>query len=269
VTGTLRADHEQPPRGLLSNVQGENTNGGVQVIARAAQILRALGKEPAGLTPMLLGERLDLARSTVHRILAALEQEELVASDRGRYFIGPAFDRLAHSAQERFIAEITPYLARLCSEIGETVQLCIRDGDKVLVVAQVPSEQELRVVGTIGSLRPLHATASGKAFLAELANDAVERLLPSVLVGYTPSTQTDLRALERELEEIRTHGVATTREELSVGVCSIGAVVHHGSVGSAAVALPIPSGRFYGREAELSECLRAAIRTIEVALGRA
>jgi DNA-binding IclR family transcriptional regulator len=268
VTGTLRADYEEPSRGPLPNVQGENTNGGVQVIARAAQILRALGEEPDGLTPMVVGERLGLARSTVHRILTALEQEELVASERGRYVIGPAIDHLAHSAQARFVAAVAPYLALLSSEVGETVQLCIRDDENVLVVAQVPSGQELRVVGTIGALRPLHATASGKALLAELSNEAIERLLPAELTTYTELTITDRSTLVADLAEVRASGVATTREELSIGVCSLGAVVHHTSVGSAAIALPIPSGRFYGREEELRGRLRASIRSIEVALGR-
>lgn len=66
--------------------------GGIQVIARAGQMLRAIRESPGGLTQSELAERLGLPRSTIHRILSALEDEELVASGRGprgRYRLGP------------------------------------------------------------------------------------------------------------------------------------------------------------------------------------
>lgn len=64
---------------------------GVQVIARAAEILRLLQSRPGGLSQAEICERIGLARSTVHRILGALESEGLVASSgpRARYRLGP------------------------------------------------------------------------------------------------------------------------------------------------------------------------------------
>ena len=47
----------------------------VQVIARAATILRALEEQPAGLSLGQIAQRVDLARSTVQRIVAALAAE--------------------------------------------------------------------------------------------------------------------------------------------------------------------------------------------------
>ena len=50
----------------------------VQVIARAAAILRALEEQPAGLSLGQIAQRVDLARSTVQRIVAALAAEKLL-----------------------------------------------------------------------------------------------------------------------------------------------------------------------------------------------
>src|ERR1051325_11211715 len=69
----------------------------VQVIARAAHILRALEGEDAGLSLGQIAARVSLARSTVQRIVASLEAEKLViaASPTGRVRLGPAVRRLA------------------------------------------------------------------------------------------------------------------------------------------------------------------------------
>jgi DNA-binding IclR family transcriptional regulator len=69
---------------------GKNEVGGVQVIARAADILRALQRNPHGLSLSQLAREVDLARSTVHRIVSALEAEQLIAtaSPNGRVRLG-------------------------------------------------------------------------------------------------------------------------------------------------------------------------------------
>ena len=76
----------------------------VQVIARAAHILRALEGEDAGLSLGQIAARVGLARSTVQRIVASLEAEKLLiaASPTGRVRLGPAILRLASSVTRRF-----------------------------------------------------------------------------------------------------------------------------------------------------------------------
>src|SRR5262245_39081560 len=97
----------------------------VQVIARAAAILRALEEQPAGLSLGQISQRVDLARSTVQRIVAALAAEKLLiaASPTGRVRLGPTILRLAASARTDFVALARPFLVRLSNELNETVDL--------------------------------------------------------------------------------------------------------------------------------------------------
>src|SRR5215472_1262759 len=93
----------------------------VQVIARAAAILRALEHEVSGLSLGQIAQRVNLARSTVQRIVAALQAEKLViaASPNGRVRLGPTILRLAASARTDFVAVVRPYLTQLSSELRE------------------------------------------------------------------------------------------------------------------------------------------------------
>src|SRR5262245_29053091 len=97
----------------------------VQVIARAAAILRALEEQPAGLSLGQIAQRVALARSTVQRIVAALAAEKLLiaASPTGRVRLGPTILRLAASARTDFVALARPFLVRLSNELNETVDL--------------------------------------------------------------------------------------------------------------------------------------------------
>src|SRR6266487_3047764 len=137
---------------------------GVQVIARAAELLRELQASPGGLAQAELAARVGLARSTVHRILTALEAEGLVLSRtrRGRYRLGPEFVRLAEGARHGLVAEIRPFLDKLSLE-------------------QVETPQRLRAVSAVGASFPLHCTANGKAVLATLPADELAALLPPAL----------------------------------------------------------------------------------------
>src|ERR1700688_1979974 len=87
----------------------------VQVIARAAAILRALEDEAAGLSLGQIAQRVNLPRSTVQRIVAALEAEKflIAASPTGRVRLGPTILRLAASARTDVAAVAPPSLTQL------------------------------------------------------------------------------------------------------------------------------------------------------------
>ena len=158
--------------------------GGVQVVRRTALILRALRDESNGLTLSQIATRVGLARSTVYRLIAALEQERfVVAASKGRgYRLGPGLASLTVAATRDLTALIHPYLAALSSELNETVDLVVLEQESVLFIDRViaPS-RDLFVQSHVGAVMPTHSTAPGKALLATLPDSEVERLLPARL----------------------------------------------------------------------------------------
>src|SRR5262249_39235755 len=121
--------------------------GGVQVIVRVGQVLRALDGESKGLSLAQLAERIGLPRSTVHRIVTALAAEGMVAtaSPAGRVRIGPEFARLASYSHADLWTPVEPFMRRIFDEIGETVDCSVLDGTRVRVIHGIQARHHLRV----------------------------------------------------------------------------------------------------------------------------
>ena len=248
---------------------GAASNAGVQVIARAAQILRALDGEPNGLSLSQLSERLGLPRSTVHRVVSALAAEGLLAaaSPSGRVRLGPELARLALASRRELRQELRPYMQRLFEDLNETVDCAVLDGDHLRFIDQNAAPHRLRAVSAVGATFPLHCTANGKALLAELAPDEVARVLATRLRRCTPKTITARSQLMAELEVVRETRVAFDREEHTTGISAAGIAVRDPFGSLAAISVPMPTQRFDGREPEIAMALRQVRRDILHALG--
>jgi DNA-binding IclR family transcriptional regulator len=240
------------------SVVSEDTRGnGIQVIARAAEMLRLLQAHPDGLNQAEIGERLGMPRSTVSRILNALDDEGLVASRaaRGRYRLGPEIARMSSTVRRGVVIDVHPFMEELSRELEETVDLSILDGDRASFVDQVVSPHRLRAISAVGESFPLYCCANGKAMLASLPAEKQAEALPSRLVRLTANTIATPAALRKELDRIRAQGVAYDREEQTEGICAVGAVLHGVADQPVAVSVPVPAQRFYGREEQLAQAL--------------
>jgi len=235
---------------------------GIQVITRAAEILRLLRAAPAGLSQAEISEQIGLARTTVHRILGALENEGLVASGpRARFRLGPEIPRLAEAARHALVIDVRVHLEKLSRELDETVDLSVLEHDHVTFVDQVVAAHRLRAVSAVGASFPAHASANGKALLAELDDATIARILPEHLERRTANTIATRTTLIAELAQIRRTGIAYDREEHTVGISAGGAVIH-GTWGTAAISVPMPTQRFVGREGELAAALHHTVEFI-------
>ncbi len=246
------------------NVNSEDARSGIQVIARAAEMLRLLQAHPGGLTQAEIGERLGMARSTVSRILNALDDEGLVAlrGARGPYRLGPEIARMAGTVRLSVVMDVHPFMEELSRELGETVDLSILDGDRATFVDQVVSPHRLRAISAVGESFPLHCCANGKALLANLPPAQQAHATPSRLARLTANTIASPGALRKELERIRTEGVAYDREEQTEGICAVGAVLTGVAEQMVAASVPVPAQRFYGRESELAQALLAWVERV-------
>lgn len=242
-------------------------SSGIQVIDRAVNLLRALKETPGGMTPAELSERLDLPRTTIHRILAALEEAEMVAAgpgSRARYRLGAEIMRLASSSSRDLVSLIHPWLVELSSQLTETVDLSILDGSLITFIDQVDAPHRLRAASAVGESFPLHSCAPGKALLATLSPGRLAEILPSRLAASTQHTITSVDDLRQQLEHVRKTGVAYDYEEQNEGICAAGIAVVVAGV-QVAISVPMPAQRFTGREDECATALLDLRGRIEAA----
>ena len=242
----------------------EANHSGVQVISRAAMILRSLKNEQEGLSLGQIAERVGLPRSTVQRIVGALQAEHFVIAaspDRG-IRLGPQISALAESAHINIGEFLRPYLVELARATGETVDLATLRGRRLIFIDQVPGTHRLRTVSSVGESFPLFNTANGKACLAAMSRS---RML-AILAAERPELADDSQAVARievELAEVRASRLAYDRDEHSEGVSAVGAAFADLRGELYAISLPTPSGRFRRSADKIAHELRATMAQIE------
>jgi DNA-binding IclR family transcriptional regulator len=244
--------------------------GGVRVIARVGQVLRALDGEHQGLSLAQLADRIGLPPSTVHRIVTALATEGLlaIAPPAGKVRIGPEFANLASPSQAELWTAAEPYMRRIFDETGETVDCSVLDGDRVRVIYGIPARHHLRVAPDVGSAFPLHCSSKGRALLAAYPPEAAARMLPDVLEHFTEKTVTDRSKVLEILDTVRKTGIAYNREEATRGVCTAAIAIRARSGTWLAISVPVPSQRYWDLEDKITQVLLEVRAEALAALGQ-
>jgi DNA-binding IclR family transcriptional regulator len=198
----------------------------VQSVERAIDLLRAVA---AAQGPQAVVRELavttGLNRTTTWRILRTLEAQGLVHRDpRTReYVIGTTVVDFARSApSDTWASRAHRQLATLSLQTRETVALALNEeGDLLYVDEVMPSESTDR--SWLGSTAdPLHATSSGKVFLA-YADWPIGSFLDEPLQRFTDTTLTNLHSLEDEIAQVRSQGYALCRGELRDDIWGVSA----------------------------------------------
>jgi DNA-binding IclR family transcriptional regulator len=200
----------------------------VHSVDRAISILQALARR-GPMTVTDLAAELDIHKSTAFRLLATLEARGLVdqTSSRGKYQLGFGVVRLAERATgQRDLAVLArPVCEELAATVGETVNIVISDGSTITTIDQVMGSSAVTVVNWMGRRGSLHATASGKVFLAHMPEDRLQSFLSKPLERFTGNTVVDAGQLRGQLEEIRETGYGITYEEDEVGLAAMAAPI--------------------------------------------
>jgi DNA-binding IclR family transcriptional regulator len=209
-----------------------------------------------------LARDLALPKSTAHRLLASLGRRGLVERDeQGRYRPGLRLVALGLGVLDRepVVAAARPSLEAEAAATGETLFLAAARSGRLVVLDKVEGTGFLRAAPRIGEEVPVHATATGRLYLA-LAADQLGEI--GTLSRFTPRTPATRRALEREVARARRRGWAENREEWLPGVAVVAAPVLAKERLLGVVALAAPSVRLPPTQAE-----RLARRLV-VAAGR-
>jgi len=197
-----------------------------------------------GATIEELSEYLELAPSTVHRHLTTLRKHSYVTRDGSEYRIGLQFLTLGGYAQRRVTAYpvIKEKVDALAEETGERAQFIVEErGWRVYLYTEV-GQSSVQTGAHVGKRGVLHASAAGKAILANLGRERVEEIVD--LRGLSEPGEngiTDREALFDALERVRDRGYAFNRQETTAGVHAVGAAVVDGSgevVGALSVSGP-------------------------------
>ena len=241
--------------------------GSMQLITRAAAVLRALEGQQAGLSLGRIAQATALPRATVQRIVDALAAEGLAAIDaaRGGVTLGPAVARMAASMHTDVVARLRPVLEALSAEARETAMLSLlRDGQAILLDQSVP-DRDIRLTSRIGNLFPLATTADGKALVAGLPEAELRRLIGPRPPRPTGRSLADWPALLAELRQVQQQGYATDWEENMEGICALAAPLLAPGGERYALSLLVPAARFAPR---LDALRLALLRHAEAARGR-
>lgn len=211
-----------------------------------------------------LARSLEVPKSTLSQLLLALRRAGYVGVDGGGYLPGVRLlalgQRIFHSSSQ-LRTPLKPVLDRLAEETGETAMLSSAVGDNVVFLDQSLSPHPIRYMVEIGDVRPLHATAAGRVFLA-FGNRSVRSL--GTLVAVTGDTTTDPVVLSAELDRVRRMGYATNRGEGVTGVHGVAGPIFNGeALPVAALGVAGPAERMEDMETRVWPALKAAIAEIE------
>ena len=255
---------------MVKSMSDESPNYSVQVLERTVLLMDILAQSSGPLSLKDLTARSKLNISTCHRILNDLVIAQFVEHlPGGRYQLGLRLLELGNLVKNRLnIQELAyPQMQDLHRKTGETINLSIKQGNDIVYIERCWSGQSgVHVVRPIGGRAPLHLTAVGKLFLADL--DAVELLEYVNKTGIPASTSKSVSEFERlknELAAIHQQGFAIDNEELEEGVrCLAAAIFNEQGRVVAGISLSAPAQRI---QYAWSQDLKRAAKDISRELG--
>jgi IclR family transcriptional regulator, acetate operon repressor len=222
----------------------------IQSLGRGLTILEAVAESTEPVALKRLTGLLGIDRSSVFRLANTLRQRRFLANPDGRkdYVLGPSIWRLSRKyGRNVLISMCREHVRALSDTTGETAHLAVRDGRQALFIdCHVATGQVLTVSGQTGELVPLHATAHGKALLADFEGSELELLLGGqTLQAHTKRTVVSVSDLARACGRIADRGFATDDGEFLDGLRCVAAPIRDQDGGIvASIGISAPQSRF-------------------------
>ena len=209
-------------------MRGETGPDFIEALARGLDVIRAFGPNRPAMSLSEVAAAAGLARPTARRILLTLEELGYVRAAGGVFSLTPRVLELgmAYIGSTNIWDLARPHMEALVARTGESSSLAQLDGSDIVYVARVAVPKVITFAVTIGTRFPALQTSLGKALLAWLPTDELEKALaePS-RSGISPGWNPDVEERDRELREVRARGWALTDEQLAPGIRSIAAPV--------------------------------------------
>lgn len=234
------------------------------------EILELLSESgPMGVTD--IASYMDISKSSVHNHLSTLYEIDYVTKVNTSYDITYQPFELGHTTrtQDPVYQVARDHINNLVKTTSETVVLAIRENDFCTVISTASGSDDLTDVLFPGKKLPLHATAPGKAILAQLAEDLADEPPLDELSRLTPKTITDVDQLRDHLTSVLEDGIGYEKGEYREGLYGVGApIVATDQQRHYALAVCGPESRLSGRrlEEDITGQVISSVNAIEVEL---
>jgi IclR family acetate operon transcriptional repressor len=226
--------------------QGSPQASQVKSATRTLDIIEYIVAHDRPLVAQEIAVALGIPVPSLSYLLGTLVERGYLTRDGRRYSAGPGLDRLQTRSHGFTLAErAAPLVRALRVQLNETATFWVRSGWTVEAIVTESSEQALRYSVSAGERLPMHALAGGKALLAALPAEELDRYFAETeRERFTPSTVTAEKALRRELAEVRRRGYSLTDEEYSLGIRGVGRLVTIDGEAVGSLSAGIPKARF-------------------------
>ncbi|WP_017186160.1 IclR family transcriptional regulator [Alkalibacillus haloalkaliphilus] len=247
----------------------------IKSVERSLELLDVLAKHPNGLGVTELANKLDVAKSTVHRMLTTLQEKQFVNQNPNNeyYTLGTHILYLSNFVLENFnIRDLARNrIEELSETTGEAIHLCILDEHEIVYIDKVESNQTIRMHSRIGKRAPVHSTGVGKAMLSHLSKAHVEDILARTeMIAFTQNTITTASDMMDELVKIKEQGYSIDNIENEEGIrCVAAPVLNYNAEPIAAISVSGPVSRITVDRVhnELSKLVLEASNDISKKLG--
>lgn len=227
-------------------------------VDRALDTLLVLYKNGEGMGVSEIARELDLHKSTVHRILATLENKGFVYKNRDtdKYWLGLKIYTMGLLIGEKLSLTdiIRPFAKDLFEEFEEVVNVSILDKDpdgsykSVIILKESKTDKVLSVNPNVGSSSDPHSSSVGKCLLAFGEDIKMEKYKEIEFKKYTKNTIDKYEDLIKELEDVKEKGYAIDKEEQEIGLFCIGApILDKKGKALAAISISGPTARMKNR----------------------
>jgi len=240
----------------------------IRTLDRAFLILRIVARHPQGIGVSAIAAELGLAKSTISRLLSAMDSWELVErTAENRFRIGS--EPVRWVGRQPFTttlpALVRPILQNIAEETGEAAAICVLEGFQVSYLDHVQSYQDIQVRDWTGEQIPPHVSSAGKVLLAFSGPDFGEAFLKRPLQPFTDRSIVDPEELRKELLAVRERGYAMTDEEYGEGIIGLAVPVFNGH-GDAVAAINVYGPKFRldspAKQAQIIKKMKAAVETL-------
>ena len=250
-------------------VQQAERTGDSQSIARAVAVLRAIGERP-GCSLGEIAKDTGLPRSTVQRLVSSLANEGLVTKVFGQQgvYLGMELARLAAKVNLDARTLLKPLMQQLHEKIEDNIDLTALEHGRVIVIEQIASNEEIRVISYVGKEHPINCTANGKAHLAMLEPAEAKRLIAERAQALTPRSIVDPDALMAQIDASRAADLYVDREEYGQDACAVATTLPPIGGRQLAISIAMPAARFARKEDEIKAALLEFREMVTRVLGK-